>query len=457
MEGFDILLIIITIVTLVILSVSIYFIVVKNSQVNIIIDYSKSKSTSSSDQVTTPSVTFSSVPLPVVPSKQIVQSTQLPSVIPMTQIINTPSVTPLPTLSTQIIPITPLPTLQITPLPTPDPSLKCGLIPQYKSKYQMLSSDRSCDSSTNGVLWSDSNPDLCNSEAGVITKGTYACVPTNTYETPILFSPRISQVNWKDSSVYSNVNSIKKLLKQTYQTNFNDSNYKNDWRILNAQGGGFTKSVRVTDCVTNNVGGLFLGVKLISPTTISTDNYTKIMANSDFKNFKYANGGISSKIAFGYGYYEATYRYAQSPGVDNAFWLTNVYHDTWEGFEVDINEGQFSNSDHDTSGGLLRWSGGFNGGIGVRTNKKLVDTKVFNTFGLLYTPDVIVWYCNDTPFIKIYPTDSFTQTKNTKGEPCGFVRGNMNVKFTNGILNDKVDQTTLLNSIMNVTNFVYYS
>jgi beta-glucanase (GH16 family) len=63
-------------------------------------------------------------------------------------------------------------------------------------------------------------------------------------------------------------------------------------------------------------------------------------------------GSIWTKKKFQYGYYEARYRYAQAPGLNNSFWLMNsdrgvekslVESGEFTVFEIDVNEGHYPN------------------------------------------------------------------------------------------------------------------
>lgn len=334
------------------------------------------------------------------------------------------------------------------------------------SVYKQTTDTIECNSTKDSAIYIDYNQKLCALNNNKLPIGTWACIPrTRGYENPTISSPRISSVNWINESIWKSPNIVKSILKKIYTTDFkysSEQEFLKDWRPLHLQGGGFTNSVRIKENVEYGNNGLSLHTKEIKQGNIDDTAYKVIKNNDIFKNFKYTTAGISSKIAFGYGYYESTYKYAESQDIDNAFWLTNVYNPSWEGWEVDINEGWFGTNTDDYKFTILKWGNGYSGG--VNTSKKgnfpkstrINQLKNYNTFGLLYTPVLMVGYVNDIPIFNATPKNKFTQLKNKKGKPIGFVSGNMEVKFSNGRTgtSDKVD--SLVNSIMNVKSFTYY-
>lgn len=278
----------------------------------------------------------------------------------------------------------------------------------------------------------------------------------------------LRDIDWTNN-IYRDAKKVKELLKVKYNTDFkNSARFEKDWRKLHMQGGGFTKSVRINEnVIQNETNGLKFISKEIKEGNIDSNVYKAIKTHNDFKKFSISTGGISSKIEFGYGYYESTYKYAQAPGIDNAFWLTNVYWSNWEGWEIDINEGWTSGLT-DYKSKILKWGNGYNDGVGA-SNKGAFGEKGstqqqdrlrdFNTFGLLYTPNIIRWYVNDIEYYSVTPSSPFTNRKNNKGERIGFVAGNMQVKFTNGFTDSvvKTKDEDLWKSEMIVKNFTFYN
>jgi beta-glucanase (GH16 family) len=58
---------------------------------------------------------------------------------------------------------------------------------------------------------------------------------------------------------------------------------------------------------------------------------------------KWRCGSMISKRDYLYGYYEIEMRYAESPGINNSFWLRNIRNSQGRFCEIDINEGHFPN------------------------------------------------------------------------------------------------------------------
>lgn len=97
-----------------------------------------------------------------------------------------------------------------------------------------------------------------------------------------------------------------------------------------------------------------------------------------------------------YGYFEARYRYAGAPGLNNAFWLmTDGDSEDPIHFEIDINEGHFPNrvhtslhnhaGEHWSKGKLWR---GLPPGVDLSAG--------FHTYGLEWTENELVWYFDGT-------------------------------------------------------------
>jgi hypothetical protein len=87
-----------------------------------------------------------------------------------------------------------------------------------------------------------------------------------------------------------------------------------------------------------------------------------------------------------FGYWEARYRYAAAPGLNNAFWTNPGSREPGQGFEIDVNEGHWPNainmSLHQT--GLPS--------LGKCWRAPVDLSEDFHVYGILWEPDEIVFY-----------------------------------------------------------------
>jgi beta-glucanase (GH16 family) len=105
----------------------------------------------------------------------------------------------------------------------------------------------------------------------------------------------------------------------------------------------------------------------------------------------YTSGGIKTKKAFGYGYYEARYKCPASPGWHSSFWTTAVgTAEIPKAQEIDICE-QDSAKPTTYSAGVIDWSAGpKNYG---RKGFTISDARQnFHVWGCEFTPDVVSFY-----------------------------------------------------------------
>lgn len=157
----------------------------------------------------------------------------------------------------------------------------------------------------------------------------------------------------------------------------------------------------------------------------------KILPNIKYPKKKWSAGEIVSKDKFGYGYYEASMKYANATGINNAFWLTSspppnkdkpsyVYTKTFKGTtserldEIDINEGHGINVLTMT---LHQWLNNY--GTDRRTTKTITTTnldlsKDYHLYGFLYTKEKLQWFIDDI-LVKTYDnTNPDTSYNNQK-------------------------------------------
>jgi beta-glucanase (GH16 family) len=76
------------------------------------------------------------------------------------------------------------------------------------------------------------------------------------------------------------------------------------------------------------------------------DGLLRLVTRKESRGGKDWTSGFVSTKAFrqAYGYWEARYRYAAAPGLNNAFWTNPFPKDKSRGFEIDINEGHWPNT-----------------------------------------------------------------------------------------------------------------
>ena len=100
-----------------------------------------------------------------------------------------------------------------------------------------------------------------------------------------------------------------------------------------------------------------------------------------------------TKQKFFYGYYEASFRYAGAPGLNNAFWIMPWNPKKTEGgHEIDINEGHYPN---EVNTNIHEWYPKHHGHGKhfVREGEDL--SKGFHRYGFLWTEKDLVWYYDD--------------------------------------------------------------
>lgn len=112
---------------------------------------------------------------------------------------------------------------------------------------------------------------------------------------------------------------------------------------------------------------------------------TTHVSNADGK--EWTTGGIESTFTQQYGYFEARVRYANAPGIDNAFWMFTPTGAT-KNFEIDANEGvyanEINNAFHDWTNGDKTQS------YSYTANTDLANG--FHVYGVEWTPDTIIYY-----------------------------------------------------------------
>ena len=76
------------------------------------------------------------------------------------------------------------------------------------------------------------------------------------------------------------------------------------------------------------------------------DGLLRLVTKKESRGGKEWTSGFVTTKAFrqAYGYWEARYRYAAAPGLNNAFWTNPFPKDKTAGFEIDINEGHWPNT-----------------------------------------------------------------------------------------------------------------
>jgi beta-glucanase (GH16 family) len=133
------------------------------------------------------------------------------------------------------------------------------------------------------------------------------------------------------------------------------------------------------------------------------------------KGFPWTTAGIITKTFHQeFGYFEVRMRYGAASGLNNAFWLDaatpNPVH-----FEIDINEGHYPSqvnvTVHDWAAGNIMHQ------ARLAVPGKLSDA--FHIYGLLWTPDLLIW---------------FMDGKEIHREPATDVRGQMRVLLTTAVL-----------------------
>lgn len=250
--------------------------------------------------------------------------------------------------------------------------------------------------------------------------------------------PNMKLINYSNFVNKVNVNNVwgtdsfkNGNLQLMYSTDFSSDTFSptdksTTWNIRNDLGNPSFKQVlsaRVPENFQHNSDG---SVTLLSKfNTGKTDPY------------KYHTAGIRSNKKLQYGYYEAVYKYANSPDIDNAFWLTTPDPDV---YEIDINEGF---SPKKNTGTLHHWS---------PTHKTLSyfeghdgEYDKHNTYGFLYTPNVLAWYVNGNLVHKV---------DNSK---IG-INYPVTVWFTTAVFDHgNINNSTIGYKGMNVKSFKYYT
>lgn len=174
------------------------------------------------------------------------------------------------------------------------------------------------------------------------------------------------------------------------------------WEIYNNYTSSWMKSVR-------NKGNIVMN---------STGLHILTLKHNGSK--PYSTGYIKSKQKFGYGYYQAKYKYASATGINNAFWLTTdryMFNGQSRFDEIDINEGKFVQNDiGKISMTIHQWLPNLNS---ISTSSSLTRNNTFfardfHRFGFLYTPKVLQWYYNGNvikTFNNTNPKTSVTSQK----------------------------------------------
>jgi hypothetical protein len=110
---------------------------------------------------------------------------------------------------------------------------------------------------------------------------------------------------------------------------------------------------------------------------------------SDCAHATWSTGSMWSKARYRYGFFEATFKTADSSGLNNAFWLT-----TDDGFEIDAPEVHYPN----IAGLVLHnWAGGHDQSNGFRALFADDFSASFHDFGVLWTPTDIIYEIDGKP------------------------------------------------------------
>ncbi len=243
------------------------------------------------------------------------------------------------------------------------------------------------------------------------------------------YSKFVDNVNMKN--VWGNDTFKTSQMKLTYSTDFSGDTFSLDdktamWNIRNDVGNPSFKQV-LSARVPQNV---LYGKSSVTLLTTKNKDQSKIPV-------KYYTAGIRSNKKLHYGYYEATYKYSASPDIDNAFWLTcsnPVY-------EIDINEGFYPTTN---TGTLHLWTPTHKS-LTYFANNNGISKNDYNTYGLLYTPQIIAWYVNGK---MVHRFDNTTEK----------IDQSMTVWFTSAVFDHgNINNNTIDGTKMNVTSFKYYT
>lgn len=105
---------------------------------------------------------------------------------------------------------------------------------------------------------------------------------------------------------------------------------------------------------------------------------------------QWTSASLWSKRKFKYGYFECRYKYGAATGLNNSFWLlTSLKNDEPGRFEIDINEGHYSDQ---VNMNIHSWSGKHRA-----QHKRWIAaghdlSKEFHLYGLEWTTKELVWY-----------------------------------------------------------------
>jgi hypothetical protein len=107
---------------------------------------------------------------------------------------------------------------------------------------------------------------------------------------------------------------------------------------------------------------------------------------------KFSTGSIWSKFKQRYGFFEASIRIADSPGLNNAFWLV-----TDDKFEIDIAEVHFPDDLHITLHNNNNWTPSPDHAVGFDVKYPINLSKDYHDYGVLWKPTELIFEVDGEP------------------------------------------------------------
>ena len=174
------------------------------------------------------------------------------------------------------------------------------------------------------------------------------------------------------------------LLKPEYSSTFKDAGeIQRDWSAYTDDNPALRSCRRPTNAAASDAG-------LVLKTQIATDCHAR-----------WSTGQIVSKARYNYGFFEASMKIADIPGVDNAFWLTTDHH-----FEIDVSEVFYPNRFYPA---VQQWPvDKVNKHTTVASEVKVQEdlSKNFHNYAMLWTPGDMIFAIDGEPVAALRTSDS---------------------------------------------------